>query len=775
VPHFGRVRFAEVYPGIDLVYYSTGRNVEYDFVVAPGADPSVIELAFDAPVRVDGDLIVSAGGKTFRQHRPRVFQGAVEITASYRLTERGTVVLDVAEFNPLVSLRVDPVLDFSTYLGGPGEDHFGGLTIAPDGNILLAGGTQSPASPTLDPFQQPSAVGASPIVLKMSPDGRRVIFYTILGRTAWDFAYGLAVGKDGTILIGGSTRSANFPLKNAFQTEFRAIWDNGFVAKLSSDARSLVYSSYLGGSNTDYVYGVTVDRRGDGWFVGRTQSNDFPLRKPLSPKYGGSQDGMIVKISPIGEMLFSSYYGGSGVEWLNRVLEMPDGSILMSGVTTNAEFPLKNPIQTTLSRKEGWYVSTLVRISPDASEVLYSTLLGGTATSSISGLGLDKGGNIWISGSVGDRGLPIKDAYQSEYIEGVRTSHLMKLDPTGQRLLYSSYISGIAASNLLVDDADNVHIGGIASAEFPVKDSLQAFRGGGIANSDHAVMKFAPDGRTLIYATILGGSGNELGTRLASAGNGTLYYLGESLSPDFPTKNAYQPLAGGSFDGVFFRLTDNSTPPAPAFLVTPVQLTFRFVQGETNPLAQTVALSTPVAGLAVSAEESWLRVTPTLSISVNPAGLAPGVYRGTVRLTPPSGLGVTVAVTLNVLAAAPLLTAVEPSRVAVGSDDTEITLRGSGFSDRTTIQIDGNPWALSAIRVVNSSTLRFTLLKSFFEGEYNHTISVKNPDSAVSRPVSLAVGRPAPAIAAKGIVSAASYAAAVFSGPFMSSRRLRST
>ena len=329
VPHFGRVRFADVYPGIDLVYYSTGRNVEYDFVVAPGADPSVIELAFDAPVRVDGDLIVSAGGKTFRQHRPRVFQGAVEITASYRLTERGTVVLDVAEFNPLVSLRVDPVLDFSTYLGGPGEDHFGGLTIAPDGNILLAGGTQSPASPTLDPFQQPSAVGASPIVLKMSPDGRRVIFYTILGRTAWDFAYGLAVGKDGTILIGGSTRSANFPLKNAFQTEFRAIWDNGFVAKLSSDARSLVYSSYLGGSNTDYVYGVTVDRRGDGWFVGRTQSNDFPLRKPLSPKYGGSQDGMIVKISPIGEMLFSSYYGGSGVEWLNRVLEMPDGSILI--------------------------------------------------------------------------------------------------------------------------------------------------------------------------------------------------------------------------------------------------------------------------------------------------------------------------------------------------------------------------------------------------------------------------------------------------------------
>jgi len=435
----------------------------------------------------------------------------------------------------------------------------------------------------------------------------------------------------------------------------------------------------------------------------------------------------------------------------------------MSGVTTNAEFPLKNPIQTTLSRKEGWYVSTLVRISPDASEVLYSTLLGGTATSSISGLGLDKGGNIWISGSVGDRGLPIKDAYQSEYIEGVRNSHLMKLDPTGQRLLYSSYISGIAASDLLVDDADNVHIGGIASAEFPVKDSLQAFRGGGIANSDHAVMKFAPDGRTLVYATILGGSGNELGTRLASAGNGTLYYLGESLSPDFPTKNAYQPLAGGSFDGVFFRLTDNSTPPAPAFLVTPVQLTFRFVQGETNPLAQTVALSTPVAGLAVSAEESWLRVTPTLSISVNPAGLAPGVYRGTVRLTPPSGLGVTVAVTLNVLAAAPLLTAVEPSRVAVGSDDTEITLRGSGFSDRTTIQIDGNPWALSAIRVVNSSTLRFTLLKSFFEGEYNHTISVKNPDSAVSRPVSLAVGRPAPAIAAKGIVSAASYAGDVIS------------
>ncbi|OYW10721.1 MAG: hypothetical protein B7X34_04255, partial [Acidobacteriia bacterium 12-62-4] len=275
-------------------------------------------------------------------------------------------------------------------------------------------------------------------------------------------------------------------------------------------------------------------------------------------------------------------------------------------------------------------------------------------------------------------------------------------------------------------------------------------------------MKFAADGKTLIYSTLLGGRGNEQGVRLAGAGDGSVFAVGNTTSLDYPTKNAYQPTIGGSFDGIFFRLTDNSVPQLPAFTINPNQLTFRFVQGESAPAAQAVTASA-AGGLVASAVEPWLRVTPALSVSVVPAGLAPGVYRGTIRLTPPNGVPGTIVVTLNVLAAAPVLSAVEPSRVAIGADDTEITLRGAGFTNRTTVQLQTIPWLLSPVRFVDSTTLKLTLPKPYFSAEYNHSITVQNPDSAISQPVSLAVGRPAPAIAAKGILSAASYAGDVIS------------
>jgi hypothetical protein len=764
VPHFGQVRYPEVYPGIDIVYYATGRNIEYDFIVKPGADPSAIELSFDGRLRLDeaGNLIVSMGAKSFRQHRPRVFQGTVEIPAAYRITETGTVKFDMNDFDPLISLRVDPVLDFSTYLGGPGEDGLWGIVTAPDGNPVLVGGTQSPASPTLDPFQQPSVVSAAPIVLKMSADGRRVIFYTILGRNGWDTAVAVALEGDGSILVTGRTRSGSFPTKNAFQPEFRAIWDNGFVTKLTRDGRSLVYSSYLGGSNTESMFSVMVDRNGNGWYTGNSSSNDFPLRKPLQARFGGGIDATIVRLSSTGEMLYSTYVGGEGFQGYTSALQMSDGSILLSGYTNSTDFPFVDPIQTVGTARTGYDMHALTRISEDGSQILYSTLIGGTTIGSVARIALDSKQNIWVTGWAGDRGLPLKDPFQGEYLPGYVSGFLMKLDPTGRRILYCTYLNAMWSQDVLIDSRDNVYVSGTAhSADFALKDSAQSFLGGGIVNGDHAVMKFAPDGKTLVYSTLLGGKGNELGTRMAPAGDGSIFAVAQTASVDYPVKNAYQAATGGSTDGVFFRLTDNSAPLTPTFSATPAQLTFRYVQGEGAPLPQTFTVS--VAGVVASIAEPWLRVTPGYSVSVNPAGLAPGVYRGSVRLTPPSGVAGAVAVTLNILAAAPELLAVEPGRVAVGTDDLEITLRGNGFTAATTIQIDGNPWMLSAIRLVNGSTLRLTLLKSFFEGEYNHIFTVKNPDSAVSKPVSLAVGRPAPSIAAKGIVSAASYAGDVIS------------
>ena len=160
------------------------------------------------------------------QRRPRVLQGGVEVPSWYEI-EDGVVRVRMAGFDPEAGLTIDPILDFSTYLGGPGADSINKMEMAADGNLLLAGHTQSPASPVLDPFQQPSVVSLAPIILKMSADGRRILFYAILGRNGWDAASAIAIAKDGTIVAGGSTRSADFPTKNAFQTEFKAIWVRG--------------------------------------------------------------------------------------------------------------------------------------------------------------------------------------------------------------------------------------------------------------------------------------------------------------------------------------------------------------------------------------------------------------------------------------------------------------------------------------------------------------------------------------------------------------------
>ena len=247
--------------------------------------------------------------------------------------------------------------------------------------------------------------------------------------------------------------------------------------------------------------------------------------------------------------------------------------------------------------------------------------------------------------------------------------------------MYSTYLNGLTVWDVAIDKADNVYIGGLGvSKEFVLKNSLQGYLGGGINAADHAVMMFAHDGKTLIYSTLIGGRGNEQGVHLAIAADGSVFAAGATGSVDYPMKNAYQPVSGGNVDGVLFRLTESTIPQIPAFTPNPSQLTFRFVQGESVPPTQSIVVNGEVNGLVATAIEPWLGVTPALAIIVNPAGLPPGVYRGTVRLTPPSGVAGTLDVMLVVLAAAPILAAVEPARLATGSDDTEVTLRGAGFS-----------------------------------------------------------------------------------------------
>jgi len=770
VPHFERVRYREVYPGIDMVYYATGKSVEYDFIVEPGADPSTIELAFDgvAGVKVDeaGDLIVSAGGKSFRQHRPRVFQGPFEIEASYRLTERGTVKLDIGAFDPVLSLRVDPVLDFATYLGGPGEDGIWNIAVASDGNPILLGSTQSPASPTLDPFQQPSIVSLAPIVMKMSADGQRIQFYSILGRGGWDAGVALALDREDRIVVGGTTRSANFPLRNAFQTEFKAIWDNGFVARLSKDGRTLVHSSYLGGSNFESITSVSSDDKDNAYFVGGTASSDFPVVDAIQARSsGGGNDGLISKIDRDGRLLFSSYFGGPGGDVFTGVVWREDQTLLIVGMSTLDDFPLNNAIFRKTTPRTGFPNPVFVILDTKTSRIQLSTYLSDGSSAQANAIAVDSMANIYVVGLANDHNFPLQHPLFSDLSSGSDTGFVMQLRPDGRKIEFCSFIPGMWPVSVASDPGGNIFVGGVGYAGFPLKNSIHEFKGGGILNSDHALLKIGPGGSSLVYATVGGGSGNELGVRVATTKDNAMFYVGQSGSRNYPVRRAYQPDSGGSTDGIFGRIADGTIiQPAP-FQVTPPSLTLRYVQGDPLPSPLRLSVSSLTQPITIQSAVDWLRVSPaslstsgTVQISADPSRLALGGNRGTVRIGT-----IVVEVSVTVLAAAPILTGVEPAIVAVGSGDTELTLRGNGFTAQTIIYLEGTPWLVSPVRFVNGSTIRFTMPKGYFSGEYNFALSAQNPNSAISKAISLPVGRPAPAIAPGGIVSAASFAGQVVS------------
>lgn len=774
VPHYARVRFRDVYPGVDVVYYGVGGRAEFDLELQPGADLSQVGMVFSGADSVrlnrEGDLLVGIDGAEIRQHKPRVFQGAAELESWYEVAA-GVVRVRVPEANSTKKLTVDPIVEFSTYLGGPGAEAGGRMVMAPDGNLIIGACTQSPASPALDPFTQPSVVSLAPIVMKAGSDGKRILFYTVLGRNGWDCLTALALGKDASITVGGSTRSSEFPVKNAFQTQFKAIWDNAFVARISADSRTLIYSSYMGGSNREQMNSVTLDDRGDAYFVGNTVSNDYPVAGALQPKIASGMDAFLTRITPEGKIVFSTYFGGSGLDGFWDVKWRSDGVLILTGGTASADFPLKDPMETAVSPKTGYPNPFLVFISDDGAKLMYSTFFGNKASGEGSFLALDKEGRIYVAGSIHDKGFPLKNPLFGETDGG--KSFVTIFDRTGRERLYSTFLPGFWILSMVLDEDGSIVLGGAASSsDFPVKDSFQSYRGGGVAGTDAALMKLTPDGQALRFATIMGGANGEWITAVVLGPNQSIYAAGEVISIDFPVVNAYQPQAGGGNDSIFLRFTDNSTAPTTpsVFSVSPTRLSFRFTQGEVPPPPAALTISGLHGQVFATPTVPWLRVSPaglgvsgTMTVSADPAGLAPGVHAGGIKLSPSTGEPVVIDTSIAVLAAAPLLREIDPPLVPVGSDDTVITLRGSGFTARTAVQIHTIPWLLSPVTVVDANTLRFRLPKSYFGAETNHSITVQNPDSAISKPVSLAVGRPAPAIAAKGIVSAASYAGDVIS------------
>jgi hypothetical protein len=375
VSNYARVRYREVYPGVDLVYYGNQRQLEYDFVIAPGADPQNIRLGFagNSDVRIDegGELLlqVTDGGE-IRQHKPKIYQEVDgvrrEVAGGYVIDAKEQVGFQVARYDRSKPLVIDPTLVYSTLIGGSGDDSAYGVAVGTSGSAYITGMTVTPFTindfPTANPFQPNSTGSTNAFVAKLNPQGTALVYSTYFGHAA--YSLGIAVDGFGSAYVTGyALSSSSIPTTaGAFQASYpggsNCSSSAAFVSKLSPSGSALVYSTYLGGPcNFVAATGIAVDASGNAYLTGWTSADSFPTVNPIQPKHapdrGGfniasARDAFVTKINATGSaLIYSTFLGGSDWDQGQGIAVDTSGRAYVTGFTNSDDFPTANALQPT--------------------------------------------------------------------------------------------------------------------------------------------------------------------------------------------------------------------------------------------------------------------------------------------------------------------------------------------------------------------------------------------------------------------------------------------
>jgi uncharacterized repeat protein (TIGR01451 family) len=583
VPTFGRVRARGVYKGIDVEYYGRNRQLEYDFLVAPGADPSQIALAFEGVDRLSidqtGDLLLQVGPRTIRQHRPVAWQdtkkGRRAVDADYLLLGRERVVIALGEYDRELALVIDPVLAYASYFGGNSDDQVRAVAVDGFGNIYLTGVTQSTNFPLASAAQGSkagTAITYDAFVTKLNPAGTTVFFSTYLGGTgnenvATETAGSIAVDANGAVYIAGDTASADFPATaGAFQPTYGAGTNSpadGFVAKLSATG-TLTFASYLGGTDVDHINGVAVATDGDVVVSGRTRSTTlegFPLVNARDTTLSGNADIFVTRIESTGaSLVFSTYIGGSGDELSfyrsGHALDA-QGNVFVSGLTSSVDYPTTAGVIRTV-RTNSTYDGFITKLSADGQNILASTWFGGAnGENNVADVAIAPGGDAVIAGdTAATAGFPATNAFQSTHQGGLRDGFVARLNNTLTGIVFATYFGGNdrdVAKDVTVDVNGGIHVVGTTrSPVFPLVQPVQNTLANG---NDAFIAKFSPQG-TPTFSSYLGSlQVNEEGMAVGATPSGDTVAAGWTAGENFPRVNPYQNVFQGGFtDGWLARV-----------------------------------------------------------------------------------------------------------------------------------------------------------------------------------------------------------------------------
>lgn len=566
VANYGRVIYDDVYPGIDVVFYGNQHHFEYDFLVAPGADPSVIQLriggAESMQLDAAGNLVLHARHGNVVQHAPVLYQE----TGTTRQSVVGQFVLEgdnqvgfrIGEYDRGRALTIDPILSYSTYLGGSGQDGgFGRFTVDSSGSIYFTGRTSSTNFPTVDPVQTTNRGGFDTFVSKLNPAGTALIYSTYLGGNGYDAPQsGIVVNAAGEAYVSGYSDSSNFPVVNAIQGSHQGGGD-AFVFKLNAAGNGLLYSTYLGGSVYDQGTSIALDASGNAYVSGSTRSTNFPTVDPLQPMHRGQLDTFLARISADGStLLYSTYLGGSAddqSQYQGIALDS-SGNIYLTGVTRSLNFPTLNAFQPNFAGGDDDVF--VAKLAPNGSALVYSSYLGGNLQDGGYAIAVDTAGNTYLAGFTDSSNFPTVNALQPSY-GGGRDAFIAKVSADGSTKLFSTYLGGSNVETILglaLDGGNNIWVSGYTrSSNFPTANATQPTIGGGY---DAFVTRMNYIGTALDYSTYLGGSNDDFGQGLTIDPSGYVYVGGDSASANFPTLNPFQGSYGGGVSDAFITRFD---------------------------------------------------------------------------------------------------------------------------------------------------------------------------------------------------------------------------
>ena len=570
VTAYSAVKFERVYPGIDLVYRGSDQ-LEYDFLVSPGADPGIIALDFSCSCRMEldgaGDVVFSLGGQTLRHRKPRIYQpsGDTRREVSGRFVLRGThqVGFAIGDYDRALPLIIDPVVSYGTFLGGASDD--GAFSIALDsvGNIYVAGITASASFPLAAGFAplRPFSGSTDAFVAKLNPQGTALVYFTYLGGSDQDTAMAVAVDGQGNAYVTGGTNSKDFPVtQSAFQPRmggtggsslppFSSPAGDGFVAKLNA-AGTLVYSSYLGGTGVDQGYGIAVDASGAATVAGATSSPDFPVT-PSAPQAvrHGYPDAFVVRINPAGTgLLYSTYLGGSRENYGFALGLDSSGAAYVTGVTSSNDFPVTPG--AFQSKRTGDATAFIAKLNSSGTALAYATYLGGNSNTYAYGLTVDGSGSAYVTGVTNSTDFPITPgAYQwrAKRLSGGQGGDVFvtRLAPSGNALVFSSVFGSNGPDfgrAIALDSTGDIYVTGSTGPfgngrilDFPT--TVDAIQRCGAGNPTAFLVRLSASGASLKYSTYVGGrsGGPSSGAAIVPAQQGRVYLAGSTGASDFPT------------------------------------------------------------------------------------------------------------------------------------------------------------------------------------------------------------------------------------------------